>query len=924
MMSTKSLFRRAPIIAGGLLLLVAALLLAVACTGPQGEQGPAGTTGPVGPAGAAGPTGPAGTAGTAGTAGAAGAAGPAGAAGAAGPAGPAGAAATGAAAGVDVNVALTRPANGTNLVTGEVATITVTLKDANGRNLTTGDFDTVSLYMYGPQETTKAVSANKLLNASENRSASTHHYINLLTNTDARVSGNVITYALRPVTTELPGTYTVAVRVAKKSTTFARENSAFILANIQIGTATVETQTVNASRCGNCHLGPENGQFYLHHTDPYRNLTGSPDIDSIPIATCKACHNNNGYASFVQANGNRVIDAIVVRVHGVHMGEELKNPLNIDHTTGNFRFYAGVIFPQNPKNCTACHTNDNWKTKPSRLACGTCHDTMWFGDQTAIPAGYKGHEGGIQTDDTKCATCHGSDNGPITSVLFPIPTVHQVSQPMNKIDIAMTPPANRSYYVAGEKPVVTLVIRDDTGNPVNHTAVDTAFTTANLYVYGPRLDTKPVLTNTAINGNTKVRASVTSTIAGPWNFVAGDTFKVAISDGPVQTIAAPAGVQTAAQVAAWLQTNLGATVNVTATTANQVNIQHLLFGNASKVAIYNSEVTTKMGWKPGPQDITREGIVIGKTKGTTMEPYVIQANVSTPAVSLRTATAPNYNDPNIARTQANISYQLLDTTGLQPGTYFVYSYTIPTGVTAGSATDRGLKATAAAITAKNSRQGIGFLTFQVGTATADKKVATNCNNCHGENIWHLDVGPIHAEPFDTDYCKACHDYGLSGVGTGYPRMGGTTTSGWAGYGTKPISARVHGVHFGNYLNRPEEVYAGTPGLFAAAIFPMDVRNCTKCHSADTTGTWKTEPSVLDCMSCHDSDAALAHGKVNTFDPTPLAPDSKDEVETCKTCHGSGRQFAPDVVHDIDPFVTPYPREGQAGNTNAVPSWKIGQ
>ena len=923
MRSVKSFWRRSPIVAGGLFLLIAALFLAVACTGPQGEQGPAGSAGATGPAGAAGTAGPAGATGGAGPAGPAGATGPAGAAGAAGTAGPAGAAAVGTVAGVDINVALTRPANGTHLVAGEAATVTVTLKDANGRNLTNADFDTIALYMFGPQETTKAVTAIKLLNASENRSASTHHYINLLTNTDARVSGSVITYALRPVTTELPGTYTVAIRVAKKSSMFARENSAFILANIQIGTATVEQQTVNASKCGNCHLGPENGQFYLHHTDPYRNLTGSPDIDSIPIATCKACHNNNGYASFVQANGNRVIDAIVVRVHGVHMGEELGNPLNIDHATGNFRFYAGVIFPQNPKNCTACHTNDNWKTKPSRLACGTCHDTMWFGDQNAVPAGYKDHEGGIQTDDTKCSTCHGSDDGPATTVLFPIPTVHKVEQPRNRIDVAMTPPANGSYYVAGEKPVVTLVIRDDNGNPVNHTAIDTTLATANLYVYGPRTDSKPVLTNTAINGNTKARVAVTSTIAGPWNFVAGDTLKIAVSGGAVQTIAAPAGIQTAAQVAAWLQANL-TNVTVTATAANQVTLQNLLFGDASKFEIYNSPVTTRMGWKPGSQNITREGIVIGMTAGTTMEPFVVQANVGTPAVGLRTATAPNYNDPNVVRSQASITYQLLDTTGLKPGTYFVHTYVVPAGVTAGSAANPGPKATAAAKAANLSREGTGFLTFQVGTATPDKKIATNCTNCHGSNIWHLDVGPIHSAPFDADVCKACHDYGLSGVGTGYSRMGGTSTSGWAGYGTKPISARIHGVHFGNYLNRPEEVYAGTPGLFAAAIFPMDVRNCTKCHSADTTGTWKTEPSVLACMSCHDSDAALAHGKVNTFDPTPLARDSKDEAETCKTCHGAGRQFAPDVVHDIDPFVTPYPREGQAGNTNAVPSWKIGQ
>jgi len=71
---------------------------------------------------------------------------------------------------------------------------------------------------------------------------------------------------------------------------------------------------------------------------------------------------------------------------------------------------------------------------------------------------------------------------------------------------------------------------------------------------------------------------------------------------------------------------------------------------------------------------------------------------------------------------------------------------------------------------------------------------------------HFNSGSIHPQPFDTDYCRACHDYGRTGSGEGYARTGGTSTSGWAGYGAKPISARVHGVHFGAYLNRPENVY----------------------------------------------------------------------------------------------------------------------
>lgn len=201
------------------------------------------------------------------------------------------------------------------------------------------------------------------------------------------------------------------------------------------------------------------------------------------------------------------------------------------------------------------------------------------------------------------------------------------------------------------------------------------------------------------------------------------------------------------------------------------------------------------------------------------------------------------------------------------------------------------------------------MTFQMGTETPSKKVATNCTQCHGNTIWHLDEGPIHAEPFDTDYCLACHDYGRSGTGDLFSRVGGNSTSGWAGYGAKPIAARVHGVHFGASLEHPEWVYAGNPNAFNEVVFPQDVRNCTKCHSAETTGTWKTEPSRLACTACHDSASAVAHTDLMTNDPTPSDPYGPDGTPTCKSCHGAGKEFAPDKVHNVsNPYKPPYPRE----------------
>jgi OmcA/MtrC family decaheme c-type cytochrome len=77
-----------------------------------------------------------------------------------------------------------------------------------------------------------------------------------------------------------------------------------------------------------------------------------------------------------------------------------------------------VAFPQDIRNCTNCHDGadsatpegDNWKTKLSMEACGSCHDDKDFaidgsewGDHD--PAG---HSGGIMTDNSNCITCHSS------------------------------------------------------------------------------------------------------------------------------------------------------------------------------------------------------------------------------------------------------------------------------------------------------------------------------------------------------------------------------------------------------------------------------------------------------------------------------------------------------------------------------------
>lgn len=865
-------------------LLVIGMLLA-ACkgpAGPAGERGPAGTNGVPGSAGPAGVAGPAGAAGTAGAAGAAGARGPQ------GPVAP------GTDTGMNVTVEVSKPANGTHLVVGDKATITVTLKDQFGNSLSKDDFATLNLYMYGPQDPTKTVTAVKLLNATTDRTKTPHHYIDLLKDTNVQAQGNVLRYALQAVSNEAPGTYTVTLYTVKKGEPAV--NQAFVLADIQIGTATAEKQVVEKEKCAACHLGAQNGQFYFHHVDPGRTPYGSPSIDSIPVRTCKACHNEEGYAAYPLPTDatKRIPDPIVFRVHGLHVGEELANPLNNDTKTGIFKAYTGVVFPADILNCNYCHVDDRWKTKPSREACGACHDAIDWATGKSVVKGKKDHAGGPQANDAACAACHPADTGGV----MPVAVAHDPKVNMEHDDVALSMSASKNgkFYVAGEKPVVTIVIKDAKGTPIDHTKVDaTNYAAANLYVYGPRANSKPVLTLAAKTGISLSKASANNTIVASgtpkgWTFAAGDTFKIAVKPGDVQVLTAPEGLQTPTKVAAWLSASL-TTATITANeTAGTVNILSNVAGANSRIEIYNSPVTTKMGWKPVPLNITEHGQVIGQTVGTTIEPFVLIGTLSTVPNNLRAT-----NDPAIKRTAASITYQLDDVTGLKPGTYIVNAYAnLATGKT------------------KNgwAKDAFGFTTFQIGAEKEEPKVAGNCTTCHGNTIMHLNEANVHPAQFNPDPCKACHDYDRPGTGEGYSRTGGTSTNGWAGYGAKPISARIHGVHRGLYLEHKENVYAGNPNMASEIIFPQDIRNCTVCHDKTTSGTWKTEPSRLACLSCHDSDEAKAHGTLMTQLPAAgYDPYGPQAVETCKACHGAGKEFSPDKVHNISkPYKPPYVRE----------------
>ncbi len=149
--------------------------------------------------------------------------------------------------------------------------------------------------------------------------------------------------------------------------------------------------------CNTCH-----NQLALH---------GGGRVD---VQYCVMCHNQGT----VDANSGNNLD-LKQMVHKIHSGRRL-HAEGHDYTIwgyGNSEHdYAEVGFPQDLRNCTKCHSGanaatpqgDNWKSKPSKEACLTCHTSDAASDWhnlhiTTLKLGTS-----VANVDNNCTACHGA------------------------------------------------------------------------------------------------------------------------------------------------------------------------------------------------------------------------------------------------------------------------------------------------------------------------------------------------------------------------------------------------------------------------------------------------------------------------------------------------------------------------------------
>jgi len=157
---------------------------------------------------------------------------------------------------------------------------------------------------------------------------------------------------------------------------------------------------------------------------------------------CVTCHNPGSWfaaGSSGTATWPKETVDFKVMIHKIHHGDELPSVLDPDGdpvttTKGSYKLgthdFSDVAFPQDIRNCTKCHdgtagtanvtTNgDNWKTMPSKEACGSCHDNVYFGTSPNPAKPYQvvshmtlitnaGGTAVADPADSLCISCHAS------------------------------------------------------------------------------------------------------------------------------------------------------------------------------------------------------------------------------------------------------------------------------------------------------------------------------------------------------------------------------------------------------------------------------------------------------------------------------------------------------------------------------------
>jgi len=226
------------------------------------------------------------------------------------------------------------------------------------------------------------------------------------------VDGNALDISYQP-------TLTTRVGIQMSNSAYPKVNATYDFVPAG-GAVSTQRDIVQTANCNECH-----NQLTAHGT-------------RIETKLCVTCHNPGSWVAAGSSNGVTWVKETVDfkhMIHKIHQGDDLPSVLGPDglHGTADDGKYtirsddfSDVHFPQDVRNCTKCHTNtdtsvarntpqgDNWETRPSIAACGSCHDDVNFGNDSSKPVVHPGGDVSA-VDSSTCLLCHKS-GGPGLSI----------------------------------------------------------------------------------------------------------------------------------------------------------------------------------------------------------------------------------------------------------------------------------------------------------------------------------------------------------------------------------------------------------------------------------------------------------------------------------------------------------------------------
>ncbi len=181
------------------------------------------------------------------------------------------------------------------------------------------------------------------------------------------------------------------------------------------------------------------------------------------IDMCVLCHT----PQTTDPDTGNTLDMIVM-AHKIHMGSQLPSVVagkkyQIIGNNNSVADYSTVVYPAGVQRCDTCHLTNSGAaqanthlTKPTRVACGACHDDVNF------TTGEK-HPAGPQSTDNLCANCH-IPQGEIDfdASIKGAHVTPTESSLLSGIAVNIT----KVTGSAGATPVVSFTIKDGAGNPL--------------------------------------------------------------------------------------------------------------------------------------------------------------------------------------------------------------------------------------------------------------------------------------------------------------------------------------------------------------------------------------------------------------------------------------------------------------------------